>query len=103
MFHFLALTNIFLSYPDIQAAGHILQALEIIRRPTKDPKSLVPERPKSLVLQYFGDNLDEEHAHCTLSYFFIFRPPNYLGYKQNIFWGREVFHKSKLIHLLHLI
>ena len=47
--------------------GQILQALEIMGRPTKDPKSVVPKRPKSLVLQYFGDNLDKEHAHCTLS------------------------------------
>ena len=29
--------------------GQILQALEIMGRPTKDPKSVVPKRPKSLV------------------------------------------------------
>ena len=35
-------------------------------RPTKDPKCVVPKRPKSLVWQHFGDNLDGQHAHCTL-------------------------------------
>ena len=29
--------------------GQILQALEIMGLPTKDPKSVVPKRPKSLV------------------------------------------------------
>ena len=35
-------------------------------RPTKDPKSVVPKRPKSLVWQHFGDNLGGQHAHCIL-------------------------------------
>ena len=35
-------------------------------RPTKYPKSVVPKRPKSLVRQHFGDNLDGQHAHCIL-------------------------------------
>ena len=57
--------DICLSYPDIQAARNIYyQALK--SRPTKDPKCVVPKSPKSLVWQHFGDNLDGQHARCTL-------------------------------------
>ena len=44
----------------------ILPSSEIMGRPTKDPKCVVPKRPKSLVWQHFGDNLDGQHARCTL-------------------------------------
>ena len=57
--------DICLSYPHIQAARNIYyQALK--SRPTKDSKCVVPKSPKSLVWQHFGDNLDGQHAHCTL-------------------------------------
>ena len=60
-------TNLCLSYPDIQAVRTDTTKLpEIMGRPTKDPKSVVPKRPKSLVWQHFGDNFDGQHAHCLL-------------------------------------
>ena len=66
-FFFSFSTNRVLSYPDIQAARtDTPSTIENMGRPTKDSKSVVPKRPKSLVWKQFGDNLNGQHAHCTL-------------------------------------
>jgi hypothetical protein len=35
-------------------------------RPSKDPNTVIPKKPQSLVWQHYGDNQDGVHAHCIL-------------------------------------
>ena len=82
--------------------GQILQAKNHETANKRSQKCCAQETKIPCVATVWN-NLDEEHSYCTVSELIILKSPKYLGYKTKVLWGREVFHKSKLLHTLHMI